>query len=60
MPYTCPYCGCEAGLLGCSNGDCDGIPMKKRLRWCSKHQVVHKPDTKYESCVFPNLDNPKG
>lgn len=29
---------------------------KKHERWCSKHQVVHEKDTKYNSCKFPNKE----
>ena len=27
---------------------------KQEFYWCSKNQVVHKKDTKYPSCKFPN------
>ena len=33
------------------------MPRKKEksdARWCSKHQVVHRKQTNYWSCSFPN------
>ncbi len=30
------------------------MKIKKNKRWCSKHQVIHKPLTAYWSCSFPN------
>ncbi len=31
MPYTCPECGCESGLLGCSNSKCNGIKRRSPM-----------------------------
>jgi len=28
--------------------------LKRQLRWCSKHQVIHSIHTSYDSCRFPN------
>lgn len=31
MPLKCTKCGCEVGLMGCSNEDCGGVKMNPKI-----------------------------
>ena len=37
MPWTCPICKWEAGLLGCSNPNCGDLQTNKRGTMLSKY-----------------------
>ncbi len=51
MPWTCKDCGCECGLLGCSNPKCSSIEKKKLLNELKKISAYREPEYFLEDIV---------